>query len=346
MCHYYIIKSSPFRRGTLCEPTKNSAYFCIMKILNGQQIKQWDQYTIDHEPVSSIELMERAAGKCVDWLEEKNLLQYPFRILCGKGNNGGDGLAIARMLLQNQCAVTVHILEFGHLGTEDFQTNLKRLHQEKGADIHFIQGEENFPELNKNEIVIDALFGSGLNRPLEAVTAALVEHINNSGCKVVAVDVPSGLPVDHSAKGNVIIRADYTLSFQLYKLAFLLSENGAFVGEVHVLDIGLHPEFYDSVESCYELTDEKIISGIYKTRKAFAHKGNFGHALLITGSYGKMGAAMLCAKSCLRTGAGLTTCHIPKCGYEIMQTAVPEAMVMVDFNSSIVVGFRATTIGP
>jgi hydroxyethylthiazole kinase-like uncharacterized protein yjeF len=306
-----------------------------MKILNGEQIRQWDQYTIDQQPVSSIELMERAAGKCVDWLEDENFLQYPFRIFCGKGNNGGDGLAIARMLLQKQCMVTVHILEFGHIGTQDFQSNLKRLHQEKGADIHFIQSEENFPELNNNEIVIDALFGSGLNRPLEGITAALVELINNSTCKVVAVDVPSGLPVDHSATSKAIIRADHTLTFQVYKLAFLLPENGAFVGEVHVLDIGLHPEFYRSVESCYELTDDTTISNIYKRRKPFAHKGNFGHALLVTGSYGKMGAAVLCAKACLRSGSGLTTCHIPKCGFEIMQTAVPEAMVMVDFNSSI-----------
>lgn len=305
-----------------------------MKILNGEQIRQWDHYTIEQEPVSSIELMERAAGKCVDWIEEKNLLQYPFRIFCGKGNNGGDGLAIARMLLQKQCMVTVHILEFGHLGTEDFQSNLKRLHQEKVTDIYFIQGEENFPELSENEIVIDALFGSGLNRPLEGITAKLVEHINNSGCKVIAVDVPSGLPVDHAIKGKAIIRANHTLTFQVYKLAFLLPENGAFVGEVHVLDIGLHPEFYRFVESCYELTDEKMISKIYKARKPFAHKGNFGHALLVTGSYGKMGAAVLCAKACLRAGAGLTTCHVPKCGYEIVQTAVPEAMAMVDFNSS------------
>ena len=176
-----------------------------MKILNGEQIRQWDQFTIEHEPVASIELMERAASKCVDWLEEKNLLQYPFRIFCGKGNNGGDGLAIARILLQRQCMVSIHILEFGHLGTDDFQTNLKKLHQEKGADIHFIQGHENFPQFNEKEIIVDALFGSGLNRPLEGITAALVKYINNSGCQVIAIDVPSGLRVDHSSKDDAII---------------------------------------------------------------------------------------------------------------------------------------------
>lgn len=306
-----------------------------MKILNAQQIREWDQYTIQHEPVSSIDLMERAADKCVGWLEDRNLLQYPFTIFCGKGNNGGDGLAIARMLLQKQCTVSVHILEFGHLGTEDFQANLGRLHQQKTVDIHFIQSEKNFHELDKNQIVIDALFGSGLNRPLEGVSANLVDHINNSGCKIIAVDIPSGLAVDQSVKGNSIIKAAHTLSFQVYKLAFLLPENAPYTGEVEILDIGLLPEYYHSVQNCYELTDENIISGIYKARKSFAHKGNFGHALLLTGSYGKMGAAVLCAKASLRAGAGLTTCHIPKCGYEILQTAAPEAMVMVDFNSSI-----------
>ncbi|HEV8284149.1 MAG TPA: NAD(P)H-hydrate dehydratase [Chitinophagaceae bacterium] len=307
-----------------------------MKILNAQQIREWDQYTIRHEPMSSIELMERAAAQCVGWLEENDFLKYPFTVFCGKGNNGGDGLAIARMLLQKQCMVSVHILEFGHLGTEDFQTNLKRLHQYKAVSIHFIQSEENFHELDKNEIIIDALFGSGLNRPLEGLTAKLVDNINRSGCKIISIDTPSGLPVDHSAKGNTIIKADHTLSFQIYKLAFLFSENAQYIGDVHILDIGLNRDFYYSVETNFEITDEKIISAIYKPRNSFAHKGNFGHALLITGGYGKMGAAVLCAKACLRTGAGLTTCHIPKCGYEIIQTAVPEAMVMTDFNSSIV----------
>jgi hydroxyethylthiazole kinase-like uncharacterized protein yjeF len=307
-----------------------------MKILNAQQIREWDQYTIQHEPVSSIELMERAAGKCVEWLEENNFLQFPFTIFCGKGNNGGDGLAIARMLALKQCQVRVYILEFGHLGTEDFQTNLERLHKYSQVEIKFIQTEQQFPSLNKNEIIIDALFGSGLNRPLEGVTAKLVEHINNSGCKIIAIDTPSGLPVDHSVKGNSIIKANHTLSFQINKLAFLFQENAGFVGEVHILDIGLHEDYYNSVSTQYESTDDKIVSAIYKPRNRFAHKGNFGHALIVAGSYGKMGAAVLCAKACLRSGAGLITCHIPKCGYEIMQTTLPEAMVMVDFNSSIV----------
>jgi ADP-dependent NAD(P)H-hydrate dehydratase / NAD(P)H-hydrate epimerase len=324
-----------------------------MKILNAGQIREWDQYTMAHEPVSSIELMERAAGKCVDWLQENTFLQYPFVIFCGKGNNGGDGLAIARMLLQKQCMVSVYILEFGHLGTEDFQTNLKRLHQFKTVDIHYIQSEENFHQFKTSEVIIDALFGSGLNRSLEGITAKLVDKINNSGCTIIAIDVPSGLPVDHAAKGNAIVKADHTLTFQIQKLGFLLADNAPFVGDVHVLDIGLHADYYRSIETSYELVDEKIICTIYKPRRPFSHKGNFGHALLITGSYGKIGAAVLCARACLRAGAGLTTCHIPRCGYEILQTAVPEVMVTTDFNSSIVTNieedvskYSTVAIGP
>lgn len=303
-----------------------------MKILNADQLREWDQYTIHQEPISSIDLMERAAVKCVDWLEENRLLDHSFSIFCGKGNNGGDGLAIARLLSQQHRNVNVYILESGVPGTEEFQLNLERLQHA----IRFIQTEKNFPSFKDNEIIIDALFGSGLNRPLEGVTAKLVEHINNSGCTIISIDVPSGLPVDHSAKGNSIIKADHTLSFQVYKLAFLLPGNAAFIGKVHILDIGLHRDYYNSVTAQYDLLDDEIISAIYKPRKSFAHKGNFGHCLLVAGSYGKMGAAVLSAKACIRSGAGLTTCHIPKSGYEIIQTAVPEAMVITDFNSSII----------
>jgi NAD(P)H-hydrate epimerase len=307
-----------------------------MKIFNAREIREWDQYTIRHEPVSSIDLMERASGQCVHWLEENNLLNHSFKIFCAKGNNGGDGLAMARMLSQKARDVAVFILEFGHLGTEDFQVNLERLHQCAGVEIKFIQTEQQFPSFENKDIVIDALFGSGLNRPLEGVTAKLVEHINNSGCKIIAIDTPSGLPIDHIIDGEKIIKADHTLSFQVIKLSFLLPGNAGFIGEVHVLDIGLHPGYYNSAETNYELVDKKIISAIYKARIPVAHKGNFGHALLVAGSYGKMGAAILCAKACLRSGAGLTTCHIPKYGYEIMQSSVPEAMVTTDLNSSMI----------
>jgi len=305
-----------------------------MKILNAGQIREWDSFTIQHEPVLSIDLMERAADKCADWIGENGFIKNKFVIFCGKGNNGGDGLAITRLLHQRGYKVSVYILEFGHLGTDDFQINLERLHQYPGIEIKFIQTSEQFPSLVDHEIIVDALFGSGLNRPLEGVTSLLVEHINQSGCTVISIDVPSGMPVDEPANGNVI-KANHTLCFQVYKIAFLMPENALIIGDLHVLDIGLHPGFYDAAISDHWLIDDGMISGIYKSRDLYSHKGKFGHALIIAGSYGKMGAAILCARACLRSGAGLTTCYIPKGGYEIIQAAVPEAMAITDSNTSI-----------
>lgn len=305
-----------------------------MKIISASAIRAWDQYTIQHEPVASIDLMERAAYECVSWI----LQHYPsapsFAVFCGKGNNGGDGLAIARMLRGRNYPVSVYILEFGHKGTDDFQTNLARLQQLPSPGVHFIQSENNFHAIEREQVVIDALFGSGLNRALEDVTAKLVEHINHSGAAIVSIDIPSGLFTDRSSKGNMIVRANHTLSFQCYKPAFLVAENASYTGDIHILDIGLHKDFLKTLSSPYELVDKSIIQSIYRPRNRFAHKGNFGHALLAAGSYGKMGAAVLTVKSCLRSGVGLLSCHIPKCGYDIIQTAVPEAMAMTDFNSS------------
>ena len=304
-----------------------------MKILSATEIREWDQYTIHHEPVTSINLMERAAEKCFEWLQEQELLSHPFTIFCGKGNNGGDGLAIARMLAGVHCKVVVYILEFGHKGTDDFQLNLERLHQ-ANVDIRFIQTADNFHAFMPGEVIIDALFGTGLNRPLEGVTEKLVTHINNAGCRIISIDIPSGLATDSSSKGHTAIHADDTLTFQCHKPALLVAENQEAIGRVHVLDIGLHPAYYNNLSSKYELTDDSIIHSLYKPRSRFSHKGTFGHALIVAGSYGKIGAAVLSSKACLRSGAGLLTCHVPRCGYEIMQSAIPEAMVMTDFNSS------------
>lgn len=311
-----------------------------MKIPDGKDIRNWDQYTIEHEPIASIDLMERAASACVKWLKENCRAAGQFHIFCGKGNNGGDGLAIARMLAVDGIPVFVHILEFGHLGTPDFQANLARLHQHPSVDIKYIQSAEHFPSIPKESIVIDALLGSGLNRPLDAVTAALVKFLNENLCLRIAIDIPSGMYTDRSSKGNTMIAANHTLAFQCYKPAFLVAENGPFMGQVHILDIGLHQDFYEAITPAFELVDEDTISNIFKPRNPFAHKGMHGHVLLLTGSYGKMGAAQLCARACLRAGAGLVTCHIPSSGYDILQSTVPEAMVSTDFNSSFLTKFE------
>lgn len=300
-----------------------------MQILNADEIRAWDQYTIQHEPVASIDLMERAASRCVEWIESQSWRHRSFKIFCGKGNNGGDGLVIARLLVQKNLPVSVYILESGKPGSEDFQVNLHRLH---GLlfEPHILESGHNFPEIHPEDIVIDALFGSGLNQPLKDLAAQLVQHINGADAPVVAIDLPSGLFIDHSSKGNTVIEADHTLTFQCYKLGLLIQENARFIGDVHILDIGLHPDFLKAKAPQYQLVDFSYARTLFKPRNAFAHKGAFGHALLIAGSYGKVGAAVLATRACLHTGAGLTTTYIPKCGYEVLQVAVPEAMVIAD----------------
>ncbi len=306
-----------------------------MYILSAQQLKVWDQYTIIHEPIASLQLMERAAQKCTDWIIEKKWQEFSFSIFCGKGNNGGDGLAIARLLLLNQYTVSIYILETGSKGSEDFQANLQRLHELPLADIHYLQSAEHFPVLSKNQILVDALFGYGLNKSLSGLAADLVNHLNQSGSVIVSIDLPSGLYVDRSSKGNPVIRANYTLSFECYKLALLVQENAEYIGEVHILPIGLHAGYFNEKDISTQLITKEDIRQLYRARNPFAHKGEFGHSLLIAGSYGKMGAAVLAARACLHSGTGLLTCYLPKCGYVVMQTAVPEAMVLTDENENM-----------
>jgi hydroxyethylthiazole kinase-like uncharacterized protein yjeF len=307
---------------------------------------------MQNEPIASIDLMERAAAACLHWLEQKGYLRKKIAVFCGKGNNGGDGLALARMLALQGSAVVVYILEFGHKGTEDFQLNLARLHQTE-ADIKFIQSTEQLPALESQEVVVDALLGSGLNRPIEGFTACVVQHINQSGNEIISIDIPSGLFVDQSSKGNLAVKARHTLSFQCQKPAFMVAENSENIGAVHILEIGLHPDYLKNIKPAYVWIKDSYIRRLYKKRNPFSHKGSFGHALLIAGSYGKIGAAVLCARACLRGGAGLVTCHLPRSGVDILQIAVPEAMVDPNtnevFNEKMDVDlqkFSAVGIGP
>lgn len=321
-----------------------------MKIFSAAQIKQWDAYTIENEPIAPADLMERAAMACCNWLTGKYPGSAHFRIFCGKGNNGGDGLAIARMLTGQKYLATVYILELGSIGSSEFQDNLSRLHA-CSTGIHFIQSADFFPLINETDIIVDALYGTGLNRPLEGISAALVSHINNSAATKISIDLPSGLFADKSSGGNTIIRATQTLSFQNHKLAFLLPGNESYTGEAHLLDIGLHSSFEKNEAVDYELTGKAMIKTIYKPRLKFAHKGSYGHAGLLCGSKGMMGAAVLSSLACLRSGVGKLTACIPECGYNIMQTAVPEAMASVageDWLSSAAgtEKFSAVGIGP
>lgn len=302
-----------------------------MKLFSASQIKDWDAYTIAEEPIVSIQLMERAATQCCEWIIQNGFAAKHIHIFCGKGNNGGDGLAIARLLLQKGYKVTTYVLEFGHKGTDDFQTNLHKLHS-LTFDIHFIQSEFFFPVLNGDAVVIDAILGTGLSKPLEGVTEKLVQHLNQSGATSIAIDIPTGMYADASCKDTVVFHAQHTLTFQQPKLCFMMDENKDAFGQVHVLPIHLHPHFQNITDSFCHVIDTVSVKQLLKQRNDFSHKGTYGHALLLSGSYGKMGAAVLSAKACLRSGTGLATAYIPQCGYTVLQSSLPEAMVETDVN--------------
>ena len=296
-------------------------------ILSAGQIRAWDAFTIKETPISSVDLMEKAATACFGWLEQNGWLSRSFSIYCGKGNNGGDGLALARLLAQGGAGeVSVFILESGRPGSADFQANLKKLHETRAA-ISFIQSEQPIHPVRENDVVIDALFGTGLSRPLEGTAAQLVQHLNNSGSPVISIDIPGGMFADKSSGNAPVIRAGHTLSFQTPKLAFFVAETAAFTGEVHLLDIGLKPEFLNQVTGSYETITPLLIKEIYRPRKNFTHKGSYGHAALIAGSKGMAGAAVLAAAACLRSGAGKLSCYSTPEVEQVLQTALPEAMV-------------------
>jgi hydroxyethylthiazole kinase-like uncharacterized protein yjeF len=239
-------------------------------------------------------------------------------------------LAIARLLKLKNYKVSVFVLQSDKKGTADFETNLERAAQ---ADlfIHDIKNEKDFPVIDKTTIIIEALFGTGLNKPLTGIAADVVKHINKaSKYKTVSIDLPGGLFSDASSEGNPVIQAHYTLTLGAYKTALLIQESGPYSGSVQVLDIGLAAPFLQTVSVYRQAADPTFIHQLYRPRLPFAHKGTYGHALLMGGSYGKMGAAVLAARACLHTGPGLLSCYIPGCGYHIMQTALPEAMVITD----------------
>jgi hydroxyethylthiazole kinase-like uncharacterized protein yjeF len=323
-----------------------------MKIFTAEQMRAWDAYSIEQEPISSIDLMERAANACVAWMLNRFRDNEAFSVFCGKGNNGGDGLAISRLLHSKGRKATVYVLESAGSGSEDFQQNLQRL-QDSGVEVLFLKDESALINLPAGTVIVDALFGTGLNKPLAGTAATLIEHLNGLANTCISIDIPSGLFADRSSRDLPVMRADHTLTFSAPKLALLLQENGPYTGQVHILDIGLAPAYYESTETNYFFVDDAIVRSYYRPRNRFAHKGSFGHALLAAGSYGKMGAAQMAALACLRGGAGLLTCHVPRCGVAVLQTALPEAMVLPDSDEQLLANlppsldrFSAIGIGP
>lgn len=299
----------------------------MIKILNTTQIRELDEYTIRNEPVASIDLMERACRAFCSWFTDHFDPTNSVGIVCGTGNNGGDGLGIARMLLDWDYPVKVWVVIGGGAESEDYKVNLKRLTEK--IPVNFLQDTIDALSFDEVDILIDAVFGSGLSRPVTGVYADAIGRINETKAIRVAVDIPSGLLADIPSTG-AIVKAHHTVSFQMPKLAFFFPSTYAYTGQWCTVGIGLHKQAMDAMHTEHFLLTRKDMSALLKPYHKFDHKGTHGRALLIAGGYGKMGAAVLAARGLLRTGIGLITVHVPKAGYNIIQTAVPEAIVSID----------------
>jgi len=297
----------------------------MIKILDSKQIRELDAYTIMHEPVASIDLMERACRAFCSWFTDRFDTSYTIGVVCGTGNNGGDGLGIARMLMAWDFPVKIWVIRGVAPESDDFKVNLSRLK----IEVNYIDQSFDKHIFSECDVLIDALFGTGLSRPIEGLYAEVIDVMNQAKATRIAVDIPSGLLADAPSSGS-IVKADYTISFQLPKLPFFFANCYEYVREWFCVDIGLSKSGIHAMETNNFLLTKKSISKLLKPQKKFDHKGRRGHALLITGGYGKMGAAVLASRGALRSGVGLVTTHVPECGYFILQTAVPEAMASVD----------------
>ena len=334
-----------------------------MKIFTSAQIHELDKYTIEHEPITSLNLMERAAKALTRAIEQEWSNRTPVVVFAGPGNNGGDALAVARLLSEDGYGVSVFLFNVHNKLSADCATNKKRLIEGKRVK-QFTEVTVNFdpPQLEAGMLVVDGLFGSGLNKllvvchhhrqlllpsslrrratasaSLAGGFAAMVKYINQSAAKIVSIDLPSGLMSEdnsYNISAN-IIRADLTLTLQQKKLSMMMADNQQYLGRIKVLDIRLSPDFIQHTESRCSILEEKDIRQLLKPRGDFAHKGSMGTALLIAGSYGMSGASVLATRACLRTGVGKVITHTPKRNYEIMQISVPEAVLQMDTEETI-----------
>lgn len=302
-----------------------------MKILSKEQVYEADKFTIEKQQISSDLLMERAAEGIFNWMHQR-LQGNPIgiHVFCGIGNNGGDGLALARMLREHNYEVTVYVVNYSDKRAKDFLLNLDRL-KERKLWPEFLDKNHHTVSINGDDIIVDAIFGIGLNRPPSEWVGNLIQFINKSGAFVLSVDIPSGLSMDRAPKfPNRVIQANYVLSFQTPKLPFLLPDTGIYINQWELLDIGLDPEYLANVEAGYQFIGKLEVLPFYRPRLKFSHKGNYGHTAVVGGSYGKIGAIQLAVGACLATGSGLVTAYVPRCGYIPIQTAIPEAMVLTD----------------
>jgi NAD(P)H-hydrate epimerase len=310
----------------------------MAKLFKTEKIKELDQYTMDHEPISGIDLVERAAKAFADAFCGHYSTPGKVYVFAGPGNNGADALAVARLLHEAGYDPEVYLFNSKHGLSPECEMNKNRLLAER--EICFFEIVRDFmpPDIRKDDIVIDGLFGTGLNRPLSKGFAGVVDYLNRSGATIVSIDIPSGLLGEDNRENDLthIIKASRTYTFEFPKLAFLLAENDLFTGQWKTLSIKIHPDGVAKTETPYRYVTARDVKDAIRPRRTFSHKGLFGHALLIAGGKGKMGAAVLAAGACMRSGVGRLTVHLPQRGETVLQTAVPEAMLSLDENADFV----------
>ncbi|RAJ16219.1 NAD(P)H-hydrate dehydratase [Olleya aquimaris] len=305
-----------------------------MKIFSKEQIYEGDALTAKKQGITSTELMERAGTQIFNWLHLRMQgAQVPIHVFCGIGNNGGDGLVVARHLITHGYNVKTYIVNYSKTRSKDFLINYERI---KGTTKDWpilLNDAKELPEIDEKDIIVDAIFGIGLNRPIVTWVKQLFNHFRATKAFVLSIDVPSGLETDAVPKDEeCVVNAGYTLSFQTPKLVFFLPETAKYTVQWEVLDIGIDPEYLFTTPTEADLIGKNEVLPIYKPREKYSHKGHFGHALVIGGSYGKIGAVTLASRGVLTIGAGKVTAYMPKCGYIPLQSSFPEAMVISDVN--------------
>ncbi|NRA93029.1 MAG: NAD(P)H-hydrate dehydratase [Psychroserpens sp.] len=303
-----------------------------MKIFSREQIYEGDRLTAQKQNISSTELMERAGIQIFNWMHTRMQgAPVPVHVFCGIGNNGGDGLVIARHLVTHGYNVKTYIVNYSDKRSKDFLVNYERIKEVSKEWPKIMNSEADFPEIQRDDIIIDAIFGIGLNRPADTWVAKLFVHFRQSNAFTLSVDVPSGAYTDKVPENeDGVVWANHTLSFQSPKLIFFLPDTAKYTLQWEVLDIGIDREFLFQIETEAELIGKFEVLPMYRPREKFSHKGTYGHALIVGGSYGKIGAPLLASRAALTSGLGLLTAFIPKCGYSAFQSALPEAMVVTD----------------
>ncbi len=302
-----------------------------MKILTAEQMREIDRLSTEQYGVPSLLLMENAGLNLYLELARRfqSLARQHIVIVCGKGNNGGDGMVLARHLLLRGIAPDIVLLADASQVSGDARTQLEILQISKCPIREITTAESWKPvaeSLPQYDIVVDALLGTGLAKPLAGLYRQVAEDINRSGAFVLAVDIPSGMSSDSAVGGSPCVHANLTVTFTAPKIAHILNQDQESIGELVVAPIGSPPQLLEDPSLYLQLMEQEEVAQHRLPRRIASHKGDFGHVVLLAGSRGKSGAAVLSARAALKTGAGLVTAAVPDTVQPVVAAGQPEVM--------------------